>query len=88
MASKSLIRAVLVNDFNLLSKFAEDTEHVYSLGVPRSVDIELNALDYAVKHNRLEMIQLLLDLDKKSFNRCAPPNVELKHMVSSRIARV
>lgn len=59
-------------------------------GVPRSVDVERNALSYAVMGNKLEMIQYLIDLENKPLpdnkERCLPPTVALNHMVTNNSA--
>ena len=54
-ASKELIRAVLTNDQTLLKNCLQ-SRHVYALTVPRSADVLLNALDYAILTNNHAMV--------------------------------
>jgi len=72
MASKELIRAVLTSNFEFVKEIFEDVDHVYNLHLPRSVDVNCTALQYAILNNNLDIIKLFADYSKKPRNRCRP----------------
>ncbi|XP_038072455.1 poly [ADP-ribose] polymerase tankyrase-like isoform X2 [Patiria miniata] len=58
---KQAIRAVLTKDSDLLKKLINNTKEIPSLFVPRSVCLQDDALDYAVKTGNIDAIKLLYE---------------------------
>lgn len=58
---KLAIRAVLLNDKKLLQSLIEDKDRVYKLDEMRSVDVQKNALHYALEKDDHEMIKTLVN---------------------------
>ncbi|XP_038073028.1 poly [ADP-ribose] polymerase tankyrase-like [Patiria miniata] len=58
---KRAIRAVLTKDSALLKKLINNTNEIPSLFVPRSVCLQDDALDYAVKTENLDAMKLLYE---------------------------
>jgi len=73
MASKELIYAVMKKDYNLL-KYLLDSELVFDIHIPRSVNIPTTAFQYAILDNNIEMVKLFINYMKNSKlkNRPAP----------------
>ncbi|KAL3205424.1 hypothetical protein MRX96_011311 [Rhipicephalus microplus] len=68
--SKLLIRAVLLGDHTLLKSYLADQDHMCSLGLVRSVDVRLSALDYSAIREDYHSMRLLLAATPE---RLAPP---------------
>uniref|UniRef100_A0A915KS96 Uncharacterized protein n=1 Tax=Romanomermis culicivorax TaxID=13658 RepID=A0A915KS96_ROMCU len=59
--SKSSIRAVLTSDENLLKNLRADKNNVHSLHIRRSIDVNFDALTYALAGNKVNLVKILLD---------------------------
>ncbi|XP_050036794.1 poly [ADP-ribose] polymerase tankyrase-like isoform X1 [Dermacentor andersoni] len=68
--SKLLIRAVLLGDHTLLKSYLADQDRMCSLGLVRSVDVRLSALDYSAIREDYHSMRLLLAATQE---RLAPP---------------
>lgn len=75
--SKQLIRAVLLGDHGLLKTLLTDKDRICSVGLVRSVDVKLSALDYAVLREDHRAMQLLLEAPMGSL--APPPTNMLLH---------
>eukprot|EP01125_Pyxidicula_operculata_P008837 TRINITY_DN292_c0_g1_i1.p1 TRINITY_DN292_c0_g1~~TRINITY_DN292_c0_g1_i1.p1 ORF type:complete len:2964 (-),score=944.30 TRINITY_DN292_c0_g1_i1:25-8748(-) len=83
VASKELIRAVLLEDVGMVKTFISDYKNLYNPYIDRSADRKVNAFKYAIQKNNLEILKLFLDEEKKrnipeEEERCGPPNVLLQ----------
>ena len=58
---KRAIRAVLTKDHALLKKLISNTKEIPSLFIKRSVSLQYDALDYALKTENIEALKLLIE---------------------------
>lgn len=59
--SRLLIRAINLNDTKLLKSLINDKKSICSFTVPRSLNINRDALSYAIEKQNIEAIKILLD---------------------------
>lgn len=74
--SRLLIRAVNLNDTKLLNTLINDKKSICSFTIPRSLDINRDALSYAMEKRNIEAIKILLNT-KLSENLASFPDVIL-----------
>lgn len=74
MLCKDAIRAVLTNNQELLQRLIEDRAHVASVFVNRSVDVQENALLYAMQLKSQKPFDMLVKELFSSVPRVALPN--------------
>ncbi|CAF0960955.1 unnamed protein product [Adineta ricciae] len=76
--SKLAIRAVNLNDAKLLKSLINDTNHVCSVHVHRSLFTDLTAVHYAIKSNNIELVKILLDdIKSPKKTRCPFPTISM-----------
>lgn len=63
--SKLAIRAVLINNENLLKRLIDDVQHVHNLRYQRSVDVPYDAATYALINGNAKLLQMIIDDEKK-----------------------
>ncbi|CAF4905773.1 unnamed protein product [Rotaria sp. Silwood1] len=77
--SKLAIRAVILNDAELLKSFIDDVARVYSVHIKRDLPKSFSAIHYAIRNNNIELLQMLVeDLLHPKSDRCSFPEVTLK----------
>ncbi|CAF3062725.1 unnamed protein product [Rotaria sp. Silwood2] len=77
--SKLAIRAVLLNDADLLKSLIDDVDRVYSVHIKRDLPKSFSAIHYAVRNNNIELLEILIeDLLHPKSGRCSYPEVTLK----------
>ncbi|KAG4073918.1 hypothetical protein HA402_014123 [Bradysia odoriphaga] len=59
--SRLLIRAINLNDTKLLKSLINDKKSICSFTIPRSLNINRDALSYAIEKQNMEAIKILLD---------------------------
>ncbi|CAF4470899.1 unnamed protein product [Rotaria sp. Silwood2] len=83
--SKLAIRAVLINDSNLLKTLIDDVDRVCSVHVKRSLHNDLAAIHYAIKNDNIEMLKILVeDLKTPKKDRCPFPTVSMTTQSTGR----
>ncbi|CAF3833248.1 unnamed protein product [Rotaria sordida] len=77
--SKLAIRAVMLNDAELLKSLIDDIDHVYAVHIKRDLPKSLSAIHYAVRNNNTELLKILIeDLLHPKSDRCPYPEVTLQ----------
>lgn len=74
--SRLLIRAINLNDTNLLKSLMNDKKSICSFTVPRSLNINRDAFSYALERRNMEAIKILID-SKLSENLASFPDIIL-----------
>lgn len=74
--SRLLIRAINLNDTKMLKSLISDKKSICSFTIPRSLNINRDALSYALEKQNMEAIKMLLD-SKLSTNLASFPDVIL-----------
>ncbi|XP_071963816.1 poly [ADP-ribose] polymerase tankyrase-like [Antedon mediterranea] len=86
--AKRAIRAVLTNDMALLRRLIDETKKVSTLFLARSVNVEDDAMSYAIMNNNHAAIKLLgkeiVAVDKDSARRCDVPDSILESQGTGR----
>lgn len=72
--SRLLIRAINLNDMKMLKSLVNDKNSICSFTIPRSLNINRDALSYALEKQNMEAIKILLD-SKLSANLASFPDV-------------
>ncbi|CAF2162294.1 unnamed protein product [Rotaria magnacalcarata] len=69
--SKLAIRAVLLNDAELLKSLIDDINRVYSVHIRRDFADSPSAIHYAIKNNNIQLLEMLVaDMIEPKTNRC------------------
>lgn len=83
---KLAIRAVLINDVELLKSLIDDVDRVCSVHVKRGLHNDLTAIHYAVKNDKIEILKILLeDLKTPKKDRCPFPTVAMTTQSTGRL---
>ncbi|XP_048584119.1 poly [ADP-ribose] polymerase tankyrase isoform X2 [Nematostella vectensis] len=77
MPCKLPIRAVLLNDVNMLKQAIDNVDEVHSVNWPRSANVNRYAIHYAFLNGNKDAIKLLLHDIEKPKSRCGPPKISL-----------
>ncbi|CAF3793465.1 unnamed protein product [Rotaria socialis] len=69
--SKLAIRAVILNDAELLKSLIDDINRVYSVHIRRDFAGSPSAIHYAIKNNNIQLLEMLVaDMVEPKTNRC------------------
>ena len=71
--SKLAIRAVLMNNMKMLKTVVNDTKKVHNPNVKRSLGNSMSAMDYALKFENMEAVEILSDKKKMKAKRVDVP---------------
>ena len=84
--SKEIFRALLTKNYTLLKTILEDTKNVNNVWINRSVDLDWNAFDFAIRANDLKALEMLYEEKDKHRSR-AHQSQSIPSMDTGRVGR-